>query len=78
MMLVNVYTVEINHPNTMKLKKFFAFTKKDEALAEARIWEDSIHEVSVKENGYDIAIGGVDSDPADILEEAGIEVLWRD
>jgi hypothetical protein len=77
-MLVNVYTVEINHPNTMQLKKFFAFTEKDEALAEARAWEDSIYEVSVKENGIDIAVGGIDSDTVDTLEGSGIEILWLD
>ncbi len=78
MRLENVYTVEVTHPNTMHLRKFFAFTEKDEALAETRTWEDSIYEVSVKENGEDIAVGGVDSDLADTLEEAGVKVLWRD
>jgi len=78
MKLEKVYTIEIIHPNTMQLRKFFAFTEKEEALTEARTWEDSIYEVAVKENGEDIAVGGVDSDPADALEEAGVEVLWRD
>jgi hypothetical protein len=78
MRLEKVYTIEITHPNTMQLSKFIAFTEKDEALAEARTWEDSIYEVSVKENGEDIAVGGIDSDPADALEGSGIEILWLD
>lgn len=78
MKLEKVYTIEIIHPNTMQLRKFFAFTEKEETLTEARMWEDSIYEVVVKENGEEIAVGGIDSDPADALEEAGVEVLWRD
>jgi hypothetical protein len=78
MKLEKVYIIEIIHPNTMQLRKFFAFTEKEEALAEARTWEDSIYEVAVKENGEEIAVGGIDSDPADALEEAGVKVLWRD
>lgn len=78
MKIEKVYTVEIIHPNTMQLREFSAFTEKDEALAEARTWEDSIYEVSVKENGEDIAVGGIDSDPADALEGFGIEILWLD
>ncbi len=77
MKLENIYTIEITHPNTMQLIRFFAFTEKEEALTEARTWEDSIYEVAVKENGEEIAVGGIDSDLANALEEASIEVLWR-
>jgi len=73
-----IYSVEVTHPNTMQLKQFFAFSEKDEALLEARKWEDSIYEVSVKENGEDFAVGGIDIEPADALEESGIEILWFD
>ena len=78
MRLEKIYTVEVVHPNTLQLKRFFAFTEKAEALAEARTWEDSIYEVTVSENGEAIAVGGVDSDPADALEDAGVQILWRD
>jgi hypothetical protein len=77
MKLEKVYTTEIIHPNTMQLKGFFAFTEKEEALTEAKTLKNSMYEVAVKENGEDIAIGGVDSEPTDALEDAGIEVLWR-
>lgn len=77
MKLENVYTIEVTYPNTMRLTKFFAFTEKEAALTEARGWEDSIYEISVKENGEEIAVGGVDSDPANALEEADVQILWR-
>ena len=78
MKIEEVYTVEIFHPNTMQLREFLAFTEKEEALNEARTWKDSIYEVAVKDNGEDIAVGGIDSEPADALEGSDIEILWLD